>query len=130
MCIRDSSSDDAMTAEFSHIPYEVLQKISSRIINEVDVYKRQPLAGIPYALKDNMATEGIATTCASRMLENFVPPYDATVYRQLQQADGVLLGKLNMDEFAMGSSTENSYFKPTRNPRNLDHVPGLSLIHI
>ncbi len=83
-----------------------------------------PLAGIPYALKDNMATEGIATTCASRMLENFVPPYDATVYRQLQQADGVLLGKLNMDEFAMGSSTENSYFKPTRNPRNLDHVPG------
>ncbi len=83
-----------------------------------------PLAGIPYALKDNMATEGIATTCASRMLENFRPPYNATVYRELMAADAVLLGKLNMDEFAMGSSTENSYFKATRNPNHPDHVPG------
>jgi aspartyl-tRNA(Asn)/glutamyl-tRNA(Gln) amidotransferase subunit A len=82
------------------------------------------LAGIPYALKDNIATKEMKTTCASRMLENFQPPYNATVYQKLQNADGILLGKVNMDEFAMGSTTENSHFQVTRNPRNLDYVPG------
>lgn len=86
--------------------------------------KLSPIAGIPFALKDNICTEGIATTCSSRMLENFVPPYSAYVARRLLEADGVLLGKLNMDEFAMGSSTETSYMQKTHNPFDLSCVPG------
>ncbi len=83
-----------------------------------------PLAGVPVGIKDNICTRGFKTTCASRMLENFTAPYDAHVMEQLQGADAVMLGKLNMDEFAMGSSTENSYFKVTHNPRDLSRVPG------
>ncbi len=82
------------------------------------------LAGVPCGIKDNICTKGTTTTCASKMLEHFVPPYDAAVMEKLQNQQTVMLGKLNMDEFAMGSSTENSYFKTTRNPRNLDCVPG------
>ena len=82
------------------------------------------LAGIPVGIKDNMCTRGLRTTCASRMLENFIPPYDAAVVEKLNALGTVTLGKLNMDEFAMGSTTENSYFKKTRNPRSTDCVPG------
>jgi aspartyl-tRNA(Asn)/glutamyl-tRNA(Gln) amidotransferase subunit A len=86
--------------------------------------KRTPLEGIPYALKDNMCTEGILTTCASKMLYNFNPPYNAHVYDRLSEDGGILLGKTNMDEFAMGSSTENSAYQITHNPWNLNKVPG------
>ncbi|MEW6657491.1 MAG: Asp-tRNA(Asn)/Glu-tRNA(Gln) amidotransferase subunit GatA [Thermodesulfobacteriota bacterium] len=83
-----------------------------------------PLTGIPLALKDVLISRGLRTTCASRILENFVPPFDATVCTKLRQAGAVFLGKVNMDEFAMGSSTENSAFGPTHNPWNRECIPG------
>ncbi|MBD5530038.1 MAG: Asp-tRNA(Asn)/Glu-tRNA(Gln) amidotransferase subunit GatA [Lachnospiraceae bacterium] len=83
-----------------------------------------PLAGVPMAVKDNLCTEGLRTTCASRILENFVPAYTAEAVRRLEEAGAVLVGKTNMDEFAMGSTTETSCHGVTRNPRNPNHVPG------
>ncbi|MBU0686322.1 MAG: Asp-tRNA(Asn)/Glu-tRNA(Gln) amidotransferase subunit GatA [Candidatus Margulisbacteria bacterium] len=97
------------------------QKVDKRIADAKEI---GPLEGIPVAIKDNMCTEGVKTTCASKILANYIPPYNATAVTELEDDGAIILGKLNMDEFAMGSSCENSAFFPTHNPWNLKTVPG------
>ncbi len=93
-------------------------------LDQVPFEERGPLFGMPIGVKDNIVTEGLETTCASKILEGFMPIYDATIVKKLRDAGMVTIGKLNMDEFAMGSSNENSAFKTTKNPWSLNHVPG------
>ena len=109
---------------FVTVTEELAMEQAARADERIAKGEAAPLTGVPMQLKDNMATRGVATTCSSRMLENYVPPYDATVTRRLYDQSAVLVGKGNLDEFAMGSSTENSAFFPTRNPWDLDRVPG------
>lgn len=107
------------------LPREDLYKEADRIQAAIDAGELTgPLAGVPAAIKDNLCTEGVKTTCASRILYNFVPTFSAEAVLRLQAAGVLVIGKTNMDEFAMGSTTETSAFGVTRNPRNKDHVPG------
>lgn len=121
---RIKSEDDKINAFLTVCEEKAIEsakKVDEKIKNGEKIGK---LAGVPIAIKDNICTDSIKTTCASKMLNDFVPPYDATVIKKLIEEDAVIIGKTNMDEFAMGSSTENSAFKVTKNPRDLERVPG------
>jgi aspartyl-tRNA(Asn)/glutamyl-tRNA(Gln) amidotransferase subunit A len=97
---------------------------AAEIDRDLDRWRGQPLVGVPIALKDNLSTRGVRTTASSRILETYVPPYDATAVRKLEAAGAIVIGKTNCDEFAMGSSNENSAFGPVHNPWALDRTPG------
>ncbi len=119
------ASSDAEIHAFNHVMVDEARHCAQAVDTAVKAGEDPgPLAGVPVALKDNMCTRAVPTTCSSRILQGWKPPYDATVVQRLGMAGAVVIGKTNMDEFAMGSSTENSAFGPTRNPWDTSCVPG------
>src|SRR5206468_11967847 len=136
---RGETTSEAVTSEFLKAIKQRDEKVraflhidESAALNQARIVdskrkrneKLGSLAGVPVAIKDVLCIQGVPTTCGSKILQNFVPPYDAHVISKLKQADAVLLGKTNLDEFAMGSSTENSAFQVTRNPWDRERIPG------
>ena len=118
--IRRIDQNDSKIGCFLRLDRDGAQKAAADASQNLD----KPLAGVPFAIKDNLSTRGIETTCSSKILSGYIPPYDATVIHRLKNAGAIILGKTNCDEFAMGSSTENSAFQLTRNPWNLEYAPG------
>jgi len=123
---RIAATDEGLNLFITVSEQEALQaaELADLRLSQADAAASPVLTGIPLALKDIFVTAGVRTTCASKILENFIPPYDGTAVSKVKEAGAVLLGKLNMDEFAMGSSNENSAFGPARNPWNRDYVTG------
>src|ERR1700759_2788635 len=117
-------AEQSLAAAKSHAALNAFIALDDSADERATVNSDSPLAGIPFAHKDIFCTDGIRTTCASRMLEHFVPPYDGTVVGKLAVAGTVSIGKTNMDEFAMGSSNENSFFGAVKNPWDASRVPG------
>lgn len=117
--------EDSIHSYVTVLDEEVIMKRAEEVQRKIEEGSLTgPLAGVPVAIKDNMCTEGVLTTCSSKILSNFVPPYSSEAVKNLEEAGAVILGKTNMDEFAMGSTTETSAYGVTRNPHNPDHVPG------
>ena len=120
---RIKKNDDALNC-FITLTEDTAVDTARKIDDEISKNKFRPLSGLPIAQKDIFCTKNIKTTCGSKMLDNFVSPYDATVIKKLNEAGTIMLGKTNMDEFAMGSSNETSFYGPVKNPWNNDYVPG------
>ena len=117
--------EDERYGAFLTIDREGALKEAARVDEEIKSGRCiSPIAGVPIAIKDNICTKDIKTTCASKILYNFIPTYDAQAVANLKNAGAIIIGKTNMDEFAMGSTTETSAYKVTKNPRNIEHVPG------
>src|SRR5437868_14962982 len=123
--LRDAAAENPQTGAYLHFSPEramaAAERVDLRIARGEDP---GPLAGVPIAIKDVIVTRGVKTTCGSRLLAEYIPPYDATAVTRIEEAGGVIIGKTNCDEFAMGSSNENSAFGPVRNPVAPDRVPG------